>query len=243
MVTESSKTAISKSDLHKAHRARVKEKFRKYGLDSFHDHNVLELLLFYAIPRTDTNEIAHMLINEFGSFQAVFEAPIEALQAVKGIGPEAATLIKLLGEFISYYEGAKTTNIKHIKSSEDAYKFLKKYYMKRGPEKFVVVYLNGRTEVITVDEITQGSDSMVHTDFTTIIQKAILLKAKGIVISHNHDQGFSTPSHEDRILTEKLSKLLDNIDVILCEHIIFCYGMEPTFMSKLKSTKKGILAF
>lgn len=233
----------AKAELHKEHRQRVKERFRETGLDGFHDHNVLEMLLFYAIPRCDTNEIAHMLIEEFGSFQAVFDASIDALKSVAGIGNEAATLIKFFSEFIKYYEGSKTKNMKCIRNSDDAYKFLKKYYATSGPEKFVVVYLDGRGEVVGTYETSQDSDVMVKTDFNAVLKKAVLLGAKGLVIAHNHDNGFSTPSVEDKILTEKLSKLCQTLGILLCEHIIFSHGMSPTYMSKLKSIKSGTLIF
>lgn len=231
------------ADLHKQHRSRVKQKFNDTGLKGFHDHNVLEMMLFYSIPRIDTNEIAHTLINEFGSFQAVFEASFEALTSVDGIGYESATLIKFFSEFISYYEASKTKDMKNIKDSEDAYKFLKKFYSTPGPEKFVVVYLDGKGDVLSTYETTQDSKFMVKTDFNVILKKAVLLDAQGIVISHNHDGGFSTPSLEDKVLTEKLSELCAALGIMLCEHIIFAHGQSPTFLSKIKQIKKGTLAF
>ncbi len=233
----------SNSDLHKMHRQRLKATFNQTGLKSFHDHNVLEMLLFYSIPRVDTNETAHKLINEFGSFQAVFEASHEALTSVEGIGPESATLIRFFSEFISYYEACKTKDMKTIRNSEDAHKFLKKYYAVSGPEKFVVVYLDGRGDVISTYETSQDSNFMVKTDFNVLLKKAVLLDAKGIVISHNHDGGFATPSPEDKYLTEKLSALCDTLGIILCEHIIFAHGQQPTYLSKLRQIKKGTLAF
>lgn len=232
-----------KAELHKNHRQRLKSSFRENGLTSFHEHNILEMLLFYAIPRCDTNEIAHLLLKEFGSFQAIFDASVDALQAVEGIGLETATFIKFIGELLVYCEANKSKDCKYIRNSEEAYNFLKKYYIQSGPEKFVAVYLNGRCEVLSTYEISQDAGSYVQTDFNVILQKAILLKAQGIVIAHNHDYGFSSPSPEDKIMTEKLSKLCNTLGIILCEHIIFSYGMEPTFLSKIKSIKKGTLAF
>lgn len=243
MLKKDSANNSLKSELHKDHRKRLKSAFRKNGLNSFHEHNILEMLLFYSIPRCDTNETSHMLLNEFGSFQAVFEASIESLESVEGVGPETATFIRFIGELFSYFEFNKIKECKHIRNSQEAYEFLKKYYLQRGPEKFVTVFLNGRCEILSVYEVTQNAESYVYADFNTILQKAVLLQAKGIVIAHNHDYGFSTPSAEDKILTEKLSKLCNTLGIILCEHIIFSYGMDPTFLSKVKAIKKGTLAF
>ena len=86
----------NRAELHRNHRQRLKARFENEGLEHFEDHNVLELLLFYVIPRCDTNEIAHMLLQEFGSISNVFNAPVEALSGVPGIGREAAQFIKLI---------------------------------------------------------------------------------------------------------------------------------------------------
>lgn len=82
--------------VHEGHRQRKKEQFREHGLDAFADHEALELLLYYAIPRQDTNPIAHRLIERFGSLEGVFSAPAYELQKVEGVGENAATLIRLL---------------------------------------------------------------------------------------------------------------------------------------------------
>ena len=88
---------------HEGHRERLKERFLNEGLLGFHDHNILELLLFYVIPRKDTNEIAHELLREFGSLSAVFDADIELLKQVPGIGDNAATFIKLIPQLARAY--------------------------------------------------------------------------------------------------------------------------------------------
>ena len=108
---------------------------------------------------------------------------------------------------------------------------------------FVVVYLDGRGEVLSTYETSQDSDVMVKTDFSIILKKAVMLDAKGLVIAHNHDNVFPTPSIEDKVLTEKLSSLCNTLGIYLCEHIIFSHGMPPSYMSKLKSLKSGTLIF
>ena len=89
---------MNDNNLHKEHRIRVKKKFRNFGLSSFEDHEKLELLLYYVIPRKDTNPIAHDLLNEFKTLGAVFAASIDELTKINGIGIEAATLIKIIPE-------------------------------------------------------------------------------------------------------------------------------------------------
>ena len=89
--------------LHDGHRNRLKNRFLNEGLTNFEDHNVLELLLFYSIPRSDTNEIAHELLNKFGSLHGVFEAGMEDLMSVNGISRHSAVLIKMIPELFVVY--------------------------------------------------------------------------------------------------------------------------------------------
>ncbi len=89
--------------IHSGHRARVKQRFLRGGLDSFDDHQVLELLLFYALPQRDVNELAHALLNHFGTLSAVFDAPEQELLQVPGIGENAAVLVKLLPQIARRY--------------------------------------------------------------------------------------------------------------------------------------------
>lgn len=233
-----------RASLHKDHRKRVKEKFRATALEGFHDHNVLEMLLFYAIPRCDTNEIAHLLLNEFGSFNAVFEASIDELVNVEGIGLEAATLIRFIAEVMKYNEIDKVKEFKDkpITDSPAAAKFLKPYFKSINYEKFVIVFLDSKGVIINLYEYTQESYDNVITDFTTILQKAIINKAKGIIVAHNHPNGFAVPSYEDIALTEKLSSLCKPLDIIFCDHIIFS-GKDQCYLSKTKGVKRGICAF
>ncbi|MBR3768818.1 MAG: hypothetical protein IKL10_11360 [Clostridia bacterium] len=242
----SSKTNSEKTskniNVHADHRKRVRQQFRDVGLSAFHDHNVLEMLLFYAIPRRDTNEFAHYLINEFGSFAGVFDAPIEALMKVEGIGLEAATLIKFIPELFQYYEASKHTEKETILDSKTAIKYLSSYYKTATVEKFVVMYLDGRGGLIKCTETSQGSDVMVQTDFNVILKTAVLLDAKGIIISHNHPAGFAVPSREDKELTERLSVLCSSLGIVLCEHIIFS-GSDTCLLSEMKGIKPGTCAF
>ena len=102
-----SKPKKEKTNVHEGHRQRIRERFLKEGLENFHDHNILELLLFHSIPVKDTNEEAHALINRFGSLSEVFDADYEELCKVKGIGERSALLIKLMPELFREYEKDK----------------------------------------------------------------------------------------------------------------------------------------
>ena len=205
-------------------------------MDAFQPHNVLEMLLFYSIPQKDTNEIAHLLINEFGSLSAVFDAPIEALMTIEGVGLETATLIKFIPELFRVYEADKFSDKPIILSSESAKKYLASHYKGATYEKFVILYLDGHGKILKEEEISQGNETMVYTDLSSITKSALLVNAKGLVLSHNHLSGFAVPSKEDIAMTEKLAAHCAPIGVHMCEHVLFC-GKEVCYFSKAKNIK------
>ncbi len=231
-----------KRNVHVGHRKRVRENFLSHGIDNLQEHNVLEFALYYAIPRKDTNELAHYLVNHFGSFAAVLDAPFEALTEIDGIGPESATFLKLLPELFKFYEKSKNRDTKVVFDSKTAVKYMSGYFIGAQVEKFVVMYLDAKGRIITCGEVAQGTDTMVRTDFSTVLKRAIMLDAKALVVAHNHPNGFAVPSKEDKVLTEKLSNLCKTLDIVLCEHIIFS-GSETCLLSKAKGMKPGTCIF
>ena len=237
-----SKKKSSREGIHNQHRRRVKENFRKSGLDAFQPHNVLEMLLFYSIPVKDTNEIAHLLINEFGSFSAVFDAPIEALMNIEGVGIETATLIKFIPQLFRVYEADKFSEKTVILSSESAKRYLASYYKGATCEKFVILYLDGHGRILKEEEISQGNETMVYTDLNAIMKSALFVGAKGLVLSHNHLSGFAVPSKEDIDMTEKLAVLCEPIGVRMCEHVLFS-GKDVCYFSKAKNIKSKMFVF
>ncbi len=240
--TTSNRKNARSDELHKRHRQRMKENFRNAGLQGFQPHNILEMLLFYSITRCDTNETAHLLLNEFGSIAGVFDAPIEALMNVHGIGIESATLIKFIPELFRAYEESKFSDRPVIQSSDDAKKFLASYFKTATAEKFVILYLDSACRLINDVEISQGNENMVYADLNNVVKSAIMQNAKGIVIAHNHVSGFAVPSAEDKALTEKLAKMCMPLGIHLCDHILFG-GKDVCCFSKTKYVKSNLLAF
>ena len=108
--------------IHDGHRGKMRQRFLKSGLEAFADHEALELLLYYAIPRRDTNPIAHALMDRYGSLPAVLSAPVEDLKKVEGIGENAAVLLKLVPQL---QQKARLTEAERVlNSSEKAGEFL-----------------------------------------------------------------------------------------------------------------------
>ncbi len=230
------------ADLHKLHRSRMRESFRTSGFNGFHEHNILEMLLFYSIPRIDTNEIAHRLLNNFGSLHGVFDADIEQLVTVPGIGIEAATLIKFFPAVFKAYELSKSRDKCSILDSQTAVEYLSGYFKTATSEILVALFLDAQGVPINQFEYTQYKIDEVDIDLSNLTRLALLNRAKGVILAHNHVTGFANPSNNDIEFTEMLAKQLKTVDITLCEHLIFANN-DICCLSKNKRMKKGILIF
>lgn len=207
-------------NLHEGHRQRLKDRFLKEGLSNFEDHNILEILLFYSVPRADTNEIAHKLLNKFGSLSAVFDASLEELCTVDGIGVHSATLIKLMPEISSAYGIDKTKNIRQLNTIQElgAY-FIPKFIGKKDEESYIVL-LDNKNKIIKCELVAKGSVDAVQLSIRTIISQAINNNATSVVLAHNHPAGVALPSANDIKMTKRLFEALRLADIKLKDHII-----------------------
>ncbi len=228
--------------LHKDHRQRMKSNFRETGLNGFQDHNILEMLLFYAIPRVDTNEIAHRLINTFGSLHNVFDADISELQKVDGVGIEAATLIKFFPEVFKAYEMSRNSDKEPILDSKSAIRALEGFFTAANEEIFVALFLDGRGVPRRNMVISQHMNDEVGIDLSIILKIAVIEGSKAIVVGHNHTNGFAIASSNDIDFTKKLSQRCAQLDIALCDHVIFSKN-EHYCLSDYKHLKKGTLLF
>ena len=208
-------------NLHAGHREKMKKRFLKHGLDSFEPHNVLELLLFYAIPRKDTNVIAHRLIKRFGSISAVMDAPIEELQKVEGVGENAATLIKLIPQLSRLYlEGLNKSN-KLLDSADKIGDYLLPKFVGMTVEGVYLLCLDNRGHLLYEGAISSGGTvNASSVTLRTIVEAAIRCQATAVVIAHNHPKGFAIQSEADLAATHEIAKHLKAIGVELKDHII-----------------------
>ena len=206
--------------VHDGHRNRLKSRFLAQGLNGFEDHNVLELLLFYSIPRSDTNEIAHRLLNEFKTLSGVFDAPVEELCKIKGISTHSATLIKLIPEMMSVYHTDKTKDIEIVNSTREAGEFfVPRFYGKKNEEVHVLL-LDDKKKVIRCDKLFEGTVNSTPITVKKVVAAAVNSNATAVVLAHNHPGGIALPSRTDISATEKIFKALKLINVELCDHIV-----------------------
>ncbi len=207
------------SGVHAGHRQRMKERFLAGGLEGFSDHEVLELILFYAIPRRDVNDLAHRLVEAFGSFKGVLDADFEDLCKVDGIGENAATLIKIFAESFRRY----------ALSNEDVYVYDKiakvgdyavKLFIGVSVEKLYALLFDNKMKLLDTVMLAEGAVNSVRVSTRTVCEKALKKNASCVILVHNHPNGTPDPSDEDIRYSSFLRDFLANFDITLIDHII-----------------------
>lgn len=206
--------------IHEGHRQRMMQRFRTEGLDHFNQVQALELLLFYAVPRKDTNELAHALLDRFGSVSRVMDAPIAELMKVPGVGEYAATYLHLMKEAGRYYQVDSTQKGLQIKDVEDCGKYMMPYFIGRQVETVFLLCLNANCNVISCREVGKGEINSAVISPRNIVEVALAEKASTVVLAHNHPSGVALPSQEDVMATRRLAAALATVDVALFDHLI-----------------------
>lgn len=205
--------------VHDGHRKKMRARFLETGLDAFADHEALELLLYYAIPRKDTNGIAHELMNRYGTLEAVLSAPVEDLMRVEGIGEQAAVLLKLVPKVVQKARlSANKDTI--LNSTERAGSFLLERF--RG-EKNEVIYqlcLDKKGKLLSCRRLNEGGADSSELNLRRLVENALLASASAVILSHNHPSGIALPSTEDYVTTERVQEALRVVGVTLVDHII-----------------------
>lgn len=210
--------------VHDGHRERLKSRFLREGLNGFDDHMVLEILLFYTIPRIDTNPLAHVLLKRFGSLAAVFDAPYEELLKVKGIGPKTASMIKLIPSVCRSYLISRCDVGRILTNTKDIGEFIIPYFFGETDEVIYLICLDGKNKVLDCSEMGRGSVDNVGINVRKIVEQAMSFNAVSVIIAHNHPGGLAVPSYDDLIASQKLKNGLAGVDILLIDHIIVADG-------------------
>lgn len=211
---------------HTGHRQRLKDAYRKGGIDSLSDYNKLELLLFYAIPQRDTNPIAHALLEEFGSLSAVLEAAPESLCKVAGITENAALLIQYVGQLTAYAEKERAQQRTRgiLDTTTKCAEYLMPHFFGLKMEVVYLLCLDAKCKVITCRRLGEGSVNTADVSIRRIVETALQNNATSVVLSHNHPCGMCAPSAEDETTTVRIWQALDAVSVQLADHIIISGG-------------------
>lgn len=211
--------------VHDGHRERLRARFLKQGLSGFEEHTALELLLFYARPRCDTNEIAHALIKQFGSFAGVLDAPVEELAKVKGMGEGGAVLLKMIPELGAYYLNSRAQPGDILNSTDKAGAYFIPRFFGKQSEEFHVAALDDKRKVLRCVCISEaGIVNAVTVSVRRIVAEAVAANATGVILAHNHPGGVALPSSNDHAVTQQAQQALQLINVQLVDHIIVADG-------------------
>ncbi len=209
-----------KTNPHQNHRARLRETFRKAGVEGMLDHNLLEFLLFYSIPRKDTNELAHNLINTFGSLNRVFDATYEQLVEVEGMGESSALLISMIPGICRRYVEGKTKGKINLSEPDAATEYIKNKFYGCKQEVFYMLCLDTAGNLINCIKIGEGNSGSVLVDKRAILESAFRTNADKVIFAHNHPGGVAAPSKDDLAMTSEFSSLLSGVGIRLADHII-----------------------
>ena len=208
--------------MHEGHRQRLTDRFINEGFEGFEEHEILEYLLFYAIPRVDTNVIAHRLINAFGSLSGVLEANAKDLEQVPGIGKKTAAYICMFPELFRTYQRSKLGKKPYIRSIKDACDLAKSLLFGKAFEQFYVFWLDTQNRLIHHERLSEGSVSESPVYLNKVAAAALRHHAAKGVIAHNHPGGNATPSKADIDTTHDILRTLSLLGIELIDHIIVC---------------------
>ena len=206
--------------MHENHRDRVKKRFLSSGLDDFAPHNVLELLLFYAIPQKDTNEIAHLLIDRFGSLDRVFDASVEELKEIRGISDHSATLIKLIPALARRYAIEKNKEGHVFDNLDSMGQYFVSQYIGVTVETVLLLLLDNKYNAIDCVKLHEGSVNSCEITVRKLAELAFKNNASMVVLAHNHPSGLAIPSSADLYTTRQLGTALNLLGIKLISHIV-----------------------
>lgn len=202
------------------HRERLRARYRLNGEAALEDYELLELLLTYAIPRRDTKLLAKKFLERFGTLARIFEAEPAALEAIDGMGPQAATLISLIRplatRFVTQAPKAKTV----LRSTADAVAYFQAKLKGLSEEEVHVAFVNSKNAVMATECLQRGTVDQSVVYVRKVIERTLAHKASGFLLAHNHPSGDPTPSSDDRDLTQVLKAAAETVGVRFLDHLV-----------------------
>ncbi len=210
--------AASNTD-HSGHRERMRKKFIENGFDVFEPHEALEMYLFYAIPRKNTNPLAHDLLDRYLTIGGVCDAPIDELMNEFGLSQTAAVFIKMLPEMSRLYNESKLSD-QNVRDYENLGKIFQTKFIGRTNEAVALMLGDAKGKMIYFNIISKGSLNSSDMPIRKIVDLALRHNAKTAFIAHNHPSGTALPSRSDLVTTQTLRETLLSVGVDLIDHFI-----------------------
>ncbi|MBQ8538248.1 MAG: RadC family protein [Ruminococcus sp.] len=210
---------MATDNVHEGHRGRVKKKFLMNGLDGFETHEALELLLFYCVHMKNTSELAHRLLDAFGSLSAVFDAPFDALCEF-GLSENQAVFLKLIPEMTRLYIDDKHNNMDKVFDNDRIADSILRKFIGRENENVLLLLLDAKGKEVFCGIVAKGSISNTNLPVGKIVDYSLRYNARSAIIAHNHPSGVALPSREDLEATANIKNALTLIGVQLLDHYI-----------------------
>ena len=217
---------------HAGHRQRMKDRVLEFGLDSLADHEVLEVLLYFAVPRSDTNALAHRLLRQFGSLAQVLDADYLDLQKLGGISPNTAFMLKFAAQLSGRYLRNKNRTRQVFGGSLALVEYVQSLYVEHNVEVAYMLCLNSKMQLNQTIKLSEGTVSGVNIHVSEVVENALRHKARHVVLTHNHPGGRIKISADDFELTKRCMQALAYVDVNLLDHIVVCGSDHISFVER-----------
>ncbi len=216
--------AERKKSIHTGHRERVRKEFLARGTEGWPDHKVLELILFFAIPKGDVNPLAHELIDRFGSLAGVLDALPEELTKVPGIGEYSATLLKIFPAVLGRYMGGRTEPGDMVRTTAEAGYVLAPYLYGARNEMVYILCLDAKGKVLGVRKLSEGNINNSNVTIRRAAEECLALRASFCFLAHNHVSDIALPSDADMMATDTVRTALSPLGIQLVDHLVFQNG-------------------
>jgi len=207
-------------DSIKGHRERLRQRFAEHGFDGFHDYEVLELLMTYAIPRVDVKPIAKRLLQEFGTLAGVFDAPLVELTQTEGVGEKAAVFLSLIRQVEIRYLASDLPGKNVYDRPEKVKAYLRMQLQGRGMECFGAVFTDQQHRHVATQILFEGTVDRTAVYPRNLMKRALELDAKGLILFHNHPGGTARASAEDIALTQRMAEACAPLDIKILDHFL-----------------------
>jgi DNA repair protein RadC len=202
------------------HRGRLRERFLQGGSDALHDYEMLELILFRAIPRRDVKPLAKELLEEFGSFAEVIAAPVERLREIDGLGDAAITDLKIVQAAANRLLRGKVKRRQVLSSWSNVLDYCRTAIAFENKEHFRILFLDKGNHLIADEQHQTGTVDHTPVYPREVVKRALELSATAVILVHNHPSGDPTPSRADIEMTKAIVEVARPLGIAVHDHLI-----------------------